>query len=108
MTTEKVTIPFEVHANEEKTQLSGNLTFFGHCPKETGTHKLMIYALMSDGSTYYFEADVTDQLHDPAQDPTHIVIVVDKLPLPKPITGGGGLQPTVKDWEEVHISLPMS
>lgn len=108
LTTEKVTIPFEVHANEEKTQLSGNLTFFGHCPKETGTHKLMIYALMSDGNTYYFEADVTDQLHDPAQDPTHIVIVIDKLPLPKPVSGGGGLQPTVKDWEEVHISLPMS
>lgn len=108
LTTEKVTIPFEVRANEDKTQLSGNLTFFGHCPKEAGVHKLMIYALMSDGSTYYFEADVTDQLHDAAQDPTHIVIVIDKLPLPKPITGGGGLQPSVKDWEEVHISLPMS
>ena len=59
LTDEKVTIPFEVRANEDKTQLSGNLTFFGHCPKEAGVHKLMIYALMSDGSTYYFEADVT-------------------------------------------------
>lgn len=108
LTTEKVTIPFEVCANEDKTMLTGNLSFFGHCPKEAGEHKLMIYALMSDGNTYYFEADVTGQLHDPAQDPTHIVIVIDKLPLPKPITGGGGLQPTVKDWEEVHISLPMS
>ena len=108
LTDEKVTIPFEVNANNEKTQLTGSLTFFGHCPKVDSTHKLMIYALMSDGNTYYFEADVTDQLHDPAQDPTHIVIVIDKLPLPKPVSGGGGLQPTVKDWEEVHISLPMS
>ena len=68
----------------------------------------VIYSVMSFFFFYYFEADVTGQLHDPAQDPTHIVIVIDKLPLPKPITGGGGLQPTVKDWEEVHISLPMS
>lgn len=84
LTTEKVTIPFEVCANEDKTMLTGDLSFFGHCPKEAGEHKLMIYALMSDGNTYYFEADVTGQLHDPAQDPTRIVIVIDKLPLPKP------------------------
>ena len=59
LTDEKVTIPFEVHANEEKTTLTGSLTFFGHCPKEAGEHKLMIYALMSDGNTYYYEEDVT-------------------------------------------------
>lgn len=108
LTDEKVTIPFEVRANEDKTMLTGNLSFFGHCPKEAGNHKLMIYAQMSDGSTYYFEEDVTGQLHDPAQDPTHIVIEIDKLPLPKPITGGGGLQPTVKDWQEIFIDLPMN
>lgn len=108
LTDEKVTIPFEVRANEDKTMLTGDLSFFGHCPKVDGTHKLMVYALMSDGSTYYFEEDVTDQLHDAAQDPTHLVIILDKLPLPKPITGGGGLQPTVKDWQEIHIDLPMN
>ena len=88
--------------------MTGRLSFFGHCPKVDGTHKLMIYAQMSDGQTYYYEANVTDQLHDPAQNPTHIVIVIDKLPLPKPITGGGGLQPTVKDWQEIYIDLPMN
>ena len=108
LTDEKVTIPFEVRASEDKTTLTGSLSFFGHCPKEAGTHKLMIYVLMSDGNTYFFEEDVTDQFHDPAQEPTHIVIVLDKLPLPKPITGGGGLQPTVKEWQEVRIDLPMN
>lgn len=108
LTEEKVTIPFELNISSDKTLMTGRLSFFGHCPKVDGTHKLMIYAQMSDGQTYYYEEDVTDQLHDPAQDPTHIVIVIDKLPLPKPITGGGGLQPTVKDWQEVHIDLPMN
>ena len=110
LTTEKVTIPFEVCANEDKTpdpakngivEENGELYYYVNGVIQTGWHTI-------DGNTYYFEADVTGQLHDPAQDPTHIVIVIDKLPLPKPITGGGGLQPTVKDWEEVHISLPMS
>ena len=108
LTDEKVTIPFEVHANNEKTTLTGSLTFFGHCPKAAGEHKLMIYALMSDGNTYYYEEDVTGQFHDPTQDPTHIVIILDKLPLPKPVSGGGGLQPTVKEWQEVRIDLPMN
>ena len=107
LTDEKVTIPFEVRANEEKTMLTGSLSFFGHCPKEAGEHKLMIYALMSDGNTYYYEEDVTDQLHDPAQDPTHIVIVINKLPLPKPITGGGGFDPNVKEWNRIEITIPM-
>ena len=107
LTNEKVTIPFEVNADKEKTALTGSLTFFGHCPKEAGGHKLMIYAQMTDGSTYFFEEDVTGQLHDPKQEPNHIKIVLDKLPLPKPITGGG-LQPTVKDWKEVYINLPMN
>ena len=108
LTDEKVTIPFEAKPNSEKTMLAGHLTFFGHCPKEEGTHKLMIYALMSDGNTYYYEEDVTDQFHDPEQDPTHIKIVLAKLPLPRPVSGGGGLQPTVKEWQEVRIDLPMN
>ena len=108
LTDERVTVPFEMNANSEKTALSGELTFFGHCPETVGTHKLMIYAQMSDGNIYYFEEDVTDQLHDPLQDPTHVVIKLDKLPLPKPISGGGGLQPSVKDWQEIHIDLPMN
>ena len=37
LTTEKVTIPFEVCANEDKTMLTGDLSFFGHCPKEAGS-----------------------------------------------------------------------
>ena len=108
LTEEKVTIPFEMNVSEDKTLVTGQLSTFGHCPKEAGTHKLMIYAQMSDDSTYFYEVDVTDQLHDPAQDPTHIRIVLDKLPLPLPIGGGGGLRPTVKEWQEIHIDLPMS
>lgn len=107
LTDEKVTIPFEVEANADKTVLTARLSFFGHCPGAKGRHKVMIYAQMTDGNTYFYEEDVTDQLHDPKQEPNHIKIVLEKLPLPKPVTGGG-LQPTVKDWKEVYINLPMN
>lgn len=113
---EKVTIPFEMNAvvdksnttTTDKSMLTGLLTTFGHCPKIDSTHKLMLYAQMSDGNTYYIEEDVTAQLHDPAQDPLHIKIVLEKLPLPKPITGGEGLLPSVKEWQEIYIDLPMN
>lgn len=108
LTDEKVTIPFEVNANIDKSMLTARLTFFGHCPRSTTRHKVMIYVQMSDGSTYFYEEDVTDQVHSPLQDPTHIRIVLKKLSLPKPTTSGGGLQPTVKEWEEVRIDVPMS
>lgn len=107
LTDEKVTIPFEMQANADKTVLTARLSLFGHCPNAKGRHKVMIYAQMSDGNTYFYEEDVTDQLHDPKQEPNHIKIVLDKLPLPKPDTGGG-LQPSVKDWNEVRIDLPMN
>lgn len=105
---EKVTIPFGVNANSEKTILNAEFSFFGHCPETAGKHKLMIYAQMSDGNTYYFEEDVTDQFHDSSQDPTHIKIVIEKLPLPTPITGTSGLRPNVTEWGKVFIDLPMN
>lgn len=108
LTEEKVTIPFGLDPANSGTQLTGRLSTFGHCPKSAGRHTLMVYALMADGNTYFMEEDVTDQLHDPEQDPTHIRIVIDKLPLPTPITGGGGLQPSVKEWQEIYIELPMN
>ena len=38
---------------------------------------------------------------------TEVPIVIDQLPLPKPIVNGSGLQPTVDEWTEVFISIPM-
>lgn len=102
-----VTVPFALEA-ATSTTIDGYFTFFGHCPDEkVEKHVLSVYAILSDGTGWYHHVDVTDQMHDPAQDPYHIRIVLDKLPLPKPIDSGGGFQPSIDDWQEINIPLPM-
>ena len=109
-------IPF-VLTGEDKT-LSGTVRTFGHCPGKGdnhASHMLTIYAEMKDGSKVYFVTDVTDAMHDTdhtnpddgGTGHTEVPIVIDQLPLPKPIVNGSGLQPAVDEWTEVFISIPM-
>lgn len=100
------------------SELVGRVRTFGHCYGEGDDHSehlLTIYAEMKDGSKVYITTDVTEAMHDADHtDPvdggsghTEIPIVIDQLPLPKPITNGSGLQPAVSEWQEVEISIPM-
>lgn len=110
LTEEHVTIPFEAVAGEdekgEKTIVTGGLLTFGHCPSVQSEHRLTVYAVLSDGSKWYYTYNVTDQIHS-APDPRNVHIVLDGLPLPKPITNGGGFQPEVDPWNPVDIEIEM-
>lgn len=110
LTEECVTIPFEAmveaDANDEKTVVTGGLLTFGHCPSAENVHTLTVYAVLSDGSKWYYTYDVTDQIRT-APDQRNIHIVLDGLPLPKPITNGGGFQPDVDEWQSVDIGIEM-
>lgn len=111
-------IPFELSG--EGSTLEGTIRTFGHCPGEDADnhaeHMLTIYAEMKDGSKVYFVSDVTEAMHDPnhineddgGTGNTDIPIVIDELPLPKPITNGSGLQPAVGEWTEINIPIPMN
>ena len=109
-------LPFSLTG--EGSTLTGTVRTFGHCPGKGSNHAehmLTIYAEMKDGSKVYFVTDVTDAMHDPnhvnpddgGTGQTDIPIVIDDLPLPKPITNGSGLQPAVEEWQEVLLSVPM-
>lgn len=50
--------------------------------------------------------DVTDQIHS-APDQRNVHIVLDGLPLPKPIVNGGGFQPSVDEWQSVDVDIEM-
>lgn len=106
LTDERVTIPFEVAISQDKTVVNGELLTFGHCPSNDNTHQLIIYAVLSDGSKWYYTYDVTEQIHT-APDPRHVHILLDGLPLPKPITNGGGFDPSVDEWESVDVNIDM-
>ena len=109
LSSEKVTIPFPVTVDVANSKVTGSVNFFGHCPIQPNKHILMVYAQLNDGSNWYYEVDVTDQIHDPEQkDETHIKIELDKLPLPKPNPDTeGGLQPSVSKWNEIYIDIKM-
>lgn len=99
------TIPFDAAVSADKSTVTGGLFAFG-CPSARKTHTLTIYAVLSDESKWYYTYDVTDQIHSaPNQRDVHIVL--DGLPLPKPIVNGGGFQPDVDDWHSVNVDIEM-
>lgn len=106
LTTERVTLPLELVIEDDLATVTGAWTTFGHCPDTDATHSLIVYAVLSDGNKYSYTYDVTEQIHT-AADPYNVHIVLDGLPLPKPIENGGGLHPSVDDWQSEEIDIEM-
>lgn len=99
------TVPFAARIEGEST-LTGNFRVFGYSSDNT-PHKLMVYTVLADGSGYYSQVDVTNQIHN-ATDKRNVHIVIDGLKLPKPMASGdGGFQPSVTDWDEIEIEIEM-
>lgn len=93
--------------------LKAEFNAFGHCPEAdhgvANTHVLTIYAILADGSKWYFTEDVTDQIHDPQQNPDqyNIILHISDLPVPKPIVNGSGFKPQVDGWDHEEIEVGM-
>lgn len=110
-----VTQAFPISVKDETT-LEMKFRIFGHCPhEEEGSfeeHQLTIYAILSDGSQWYYTQNVTEQMHDPEQAQEEkmeheIHLELDDLPVPKPIENGSGFQPTIDGWQGVEIEVGM-
>lgn len=108
-----VTQAFEV-TKADATTLRIHIRTFGHCPHaEEGIendHKLVIYAVLADGSQWYYTSDVTGQMHDEELNPPgdyHIEVEIEDIPIPKPIVNGSGFQPTIDGWQGVEINVGM-
>lgn len=92
--------------------LQAKFHIFGHCEHsgsvDPGTHILTVYSLLDDESKWYYTFDVTNQMHDAEKNPDKYNVNIDVygLPVPKPITNGSGLKPTVDNWDNIEIELP--
>ena len=106
LTKELVTIPFESVMSVENSTVTGATRTFGHCPLDVNKHILTVYAVLANNSKWYYAYDVTEQVHK-APDQRNIHIVIDGLPLPKPITNGGGFKPEVNEWQVVEIDISL-
>jgi hypothetical protein len=103
---ECVTIPFEAIMYRNEGKITGNFSSFGHCPTTVQQHHLIIYGILADNSRWYYDFDVTDQVHN-SVDPYEIHIILEELPFPKPVVNGGGFKPDVDEWNSVDIVIPM-
>lgn len=103
------TLPLELDHDPGVAMARGGFLTFGHCPGAGKSHRLMIYAIMDDGSKYYFEFDVSDQVHNPpdADNVHHIVVEFLDLPIPEGGGEGGGMIPTVEEWQTMDVDLEM-
>lgn len=105
--TTSATMPFALRTATRAAQtLTGGFLTFGHPDGDHMAHILSVYVILANDEKWYYEVDVTDQVHS-APDPRHVYIYVHGLPVPKPITNGGGFHPTVDPWEAIYIPLPM-
>lgn len=108
LTRELVTIPFLMNINQDLGLVTGRTKSFGHCPSAINNHILTVYALMDDGSKWYYTIDITPHLHqDPGsgKDETHVIL--DRLPIPDPGSEGGGFITDVDGWHQIDEDLKM-
>lgn len=104
-TDETVTLPFDM-SSDGKSRIEAEFYTFGYPSASTETQYLMVYAILDDGQKYSFTYDVTSQIHE-APDPMNVHILLDGLPLPKPIDNGSGFVPEVEEWNTVEVELSM-
>lgn len=83
-------------------ELKGNFRCFGKIPDANISNKLVIYAILKDGSKWCYVYDITNQI-DAAPDSFKVTVVLDKLPIPNKIENNSGLPPRVSDWNAVDI-----
>ena len=106
LSSERVTIPFALEVDPSLTIVRGKENLFGHCQDSSAKHVLMVYAQLTDDSNWFYEVDVTDQVHAADQEEgAPIKIELDKLPFPESVPGGSGLQPSVNKWNEVQVDI---
>lgn len=105
LTTDLVTVPFEV-VSVGGSVLTADFLTFGQVNSGQFPHKLVIYAIMFDGSKNYYTFDVSRQVHE-AANPYDVHIILDGLSLPKPLVNGSGFHPSVDEWQNIEVNIPM-
>lgn len=103
---ESVIMPLELNVDVADDKLSGQFLTFGEETHEQHKDILSLYLNLADGSRWYSDFDVTDQVHN-AKDPHHVDIVIRGIKLPVGEGSPGGFTADVSPWQRVDIYLPM-
>lgn len=99
-----VILPFGLATYVENKRAEGTFLTFGHCPGKRRTHKLMLYAILTDDTKYYWEFDVSDQAHNPPDENGVHHIIVEFLDIPE-LGGNSNMGAAVGDWSTTDIFI---
>ncbi len=126
-TTERVTVPFQITSDGTSELMADFLTFGGailtaeeEAEGTTVAHELRVDVTLTDGTTTTFTFDVSAQVNSGSTDDddtggtggcSSVDVGVEELPLPKPQpkpdSGGGGFRPTVDEWQDTAVDIPL-
>ena len=96
------TVYFPLEVNREKGILKTTFNTFGKLPGESLSY---LHILLTDtkGNVITVTEDITEQF----ENSDRIIEIDDPIDIPKPDEEGGGIDPTVEDWEEENIDIPI-
>ena len=98
LNTEPATICFPVGVDKKKGCLYTTFNTFGKLPGESRSY-LHIVIRDTGGNEYHLSTDITDQF----EKSDHQIIIEETVDIPVPEATGGGIAPTVEQWqEEIH------
>lgn len=93
--------------DKENNRLYTVFGTFGKLAGESNNVYLDITVTDSGGGQYRYIYDVTDQFDDPDNKNNKLIIEGEEIDIPAASQGGGGFDPTVKDWEEEIYEVPL-
>ena len=90
------TVYFPLEVKKDMGILKSTFNTFGKLP---GKSESYLHLLLTDteGNPFTITEDITDQF----EKLDHTIVIEDSVVVPKPEVGGGGIAPTVEDWDEV-------
>lgn len=95
------TIFFPLEVSREEGMIKTTFNTFGKLPGESQSF-LHIMLTDTEGNVYTVSTDITDKF-DSAD---HIIVIDEPIDIPAP-EAGGGIAPTVEEWETINQDVPI-
>lgn len=101
------TLYVNMSTDTENSRLYTVFNTFGKLPGEDNHIFLDVTVTNSGGGQYRYIFDVTDQFEDPGNTNHQLIIDGSEIDIPKPEAAGGGFAPSVDEWEQENIDVPL-
>lgn len=101
------TLYTDMRVDTENNRLYSVFCTFGKQPGETNKIYLDITVKDTGGGQHRYIFDVTDQFDDPENTNHTLIVDGSEIDIPEGKAGGGGLDPSVDNWDEEVIDVPL-